>query len=146
MAKFDYRLQSVLNIKEQLEDEAKSKLARRLKKLDEEQKTLHHIHRTKRECFNNIMKESVDGIQAEKLCQYNRYLSSIDYKLNRQAERVENVSKDVDHQRQRLIEVAKEKKILKSLKEKRWKDFLFQQMKIEEKRIDEVVSYKYANK
>ena len=146
MTHFRYRLQSILNIREQVENNAKNKLAGQVRKLNEEQKTLKTIYGEKDKCFANIVKVSNEGVNVTRLCQYTHYLSSINCRLDQQIENVNKVSQDVDIHREKLIEAAKDKKILETLKEKKLLEFLQEQLKKEEKRIDEVLSYKYTVK
>ncbi len=146
MTQFHYRLQSVLNVREQLEDDAKNKLAGQVRKLNEEEKRLKTIHGEKDKCFANIVKMSGEGVNVAKLCQYNHYLSSINGRLDQQVQSVNQATQNVDIHREKLIEAAKDKKILETLKEKELQTFLQEQLKKEEKRIDEVLSYKYTVK
>ncbi len=146
MSVFRYRLQPILSIKERMEEHEKNKLGKEMRKLDQEEKKLQHIYGKQHNCFGNIVAESNQGIQAHRLQQYQCYLTDINRQLDYQTENVGKASKDVEKQREQLIEVAKEKKMLEVLREKKRHAFIYEQNKQEEKRVDELISYKYTNK
>ena len=146
MSVFRYRLQPILNIKERMEEYEKNKLGQEMRKLDQEEKRLNAIHEKQHHCFNSIVAESSEGVQAHKLQQYQHYLASINHQLGCQIKSVQKASQDVETQRKQLIEAAKEKKMLEILKQKKKDTFIYEQNKQEEKRVDELVSYKYTNK
>ncbi len=146
MAKFIYRLQTVLNIKKQLEKEAKNQLAIQMRTLNNEQQKLSDITSKQNSCLNSIAKESSGNIQVDTLRQYNAYLSSLKIQSSKQENNVNKASENVDIYREKLMIAAKEKKTLELLKDKKHQVFSYNEMKKEEKITDEVVSFKYMKK
>ncbi|MDK2798583.1 MAG: flagellar protein FliJ [Clostridiales bacterium] len=146
MPKFSYRFQSLLNVKRQFEDEVKNELAKKVIKLNKEQAKLESIDSEKNICHDKMIQESTNGININKLCQYNNYLFAINNKLKRQKESVGRVSQDVNMHREKLIKISKEKKILQTLKDKRLQEYLYNQLKIEEKKVEEINNYRYIVK
>jgi len=144
MPKFTYKLQSVLNLRKQVENAAKNDLAVQLKKLSNAQKQLHMVLTEQEEGFNRLSDEYKEGIQVTRLRQYNYYFNNVAERVKQQKESVKKASKDVDISREKLIKASKEKKILETLREKKYDEFLREQLKAEEKVTDEVVSYRYT--
>ncbi len=146
MAKFIYRLQTVLNIKKQLEKESKNQLAIQIRTLNDEQQKLSDINSKQNSCLNGIAKVSTGNIQVDTLRQYNTYLSALKKQLSEQENNVNKASENVDIYREKLMNAAKEKKTLELLKEKKHQAFSYNEMKKEEKIVDEVLSFKYMKK
>jgi flagellar FliJ protein len=143
MAKFNYRLQSLLNVKNQLEDKTKNELAKQIAKLNEEKEKLESIYNQKDDCFLRITEESIKGTNIHTLKQYGSYLSLINSRLSRQRESVNSAVRDVDIHREKLIEISKEKKMLEMLKDKKLQQHLYNELQKEEKKTEEVVNYRY---
>lgn len=146
MPKFSYRLQPVLNVKEQTENAAKNELGKQIHRLDEANKQLQYMYSALEQCHSNIQNESAKGIIVSKLRQYSSYLVSANTRIKQQKENIEKIHDDVDKCREELIKVAKEKKILETLKDKKMQEYSYEQLKLEEKQTDEVVSYRYGIK
>ncbi len=146
MAKFIYKMQSLLNIKAQMEDNMKNELGKAVRKLEFEKGILKSIEDDRGKYINRFNSESGRGIQVEKLKKYTEYISHLNDKIGRQKENINFAKKSVDNYRELLIKVVRERKILEKLKEKRYQDFVKQQLKEEQRLTDEVVSYNYINK
>jgi flagellar FliJ protein len=143
MARFNYRLQTILNVKKQMEDKAKNELASNIQVLNKEQQKLQDIVQGRDSCYRRVVQESKEGLDVQRLIQYSRYLNAMNIQLNSQYESVNRASMNVDIHREKLVSVAKEKKMLETLKDKKMQEHKYNELKEEEKRVDEVVSYKY---
>ncbi len=142
MAKFKFQLQTVLNIKNQQEDNLKNELGKAVQKLEKEKSELHRLNFVK---DRHIMEfnEKSRKTTVEKLKEYNAYISLLTSKIKRQKENVNYASQNVDKVREELIKAVKERKILDKLKEKKYEEYMLESSREELKSNDEVVSYKY---
>ncbi|MGE4282496.1 MAG: flagellar export protein FliJ [Clostridia bacterium] len=143
MARFNYRLQTVLNVKKQMEDKAKNELANTIQTLHQEEQKLEKIINERDNCYHSVMIESKEGLNVQRLITYNRYLNAVNLQMNIQHKNVNNASENVDIYREKLVDMSKEKKMLETLKDKKLQEYRFDELKVEEKRIEEIVSYKF---
>jgi len=142
--RFRYKLQPLLNVRRQLENSAKYELGKHLQALDHAQKQLNRILNEQQECCERIVSESMGRIEIGKLRQYGCYFRTIDERIKQQTESVNHIQNNVNICREKLIKASKDKKILEKLKERKYSEFLYEQLKAEEKITDQVVSYRYA--
>lgn len=143
MAKYVFKLQTLLNLKLQLEDSLKNELGKAVQRLEEEKRIQKQIELNREECINKVNIESSRGTTVEKLREYSGYISLLKEKIELQKENVKYAENNVDNYRENLIKVVQEKKMLEKLKEKNHEDFIKNELKEERGINDEIVSYKY---
>lgn len=144
MAKFSFRLQSVLNVKLQREDNLKNELGKAIQRLEEEKARLAELEKSLGDTvaeFNEKAKKTT----VHKLIEFNEYLSLLNSRIKQQKENVNCAALNVDKIREELLKAVKERKILEKLKEKKHDEFLLEQKKLEQQTNDEIVSYKHKD-
>lgn len=146
MAKFKFRLQTLLNLKEQLEKNAKNELGAAIKKLEEEKSRLRQIDNEIDLCSAEFRDACKGSIVPEKIKEIKRYLEYLDKKRKNQVLAVKREQENVDKIREKLVEIMKERKVLENLKDKDFQEFLAEEDKKERQLVDELVSYKEAVK
>lgn len=146
MAKFRFKLQAVLNIKAQTEDSLKNELGKAVHKLEQEKDVLKGIEEGRDKYIERFNVQSGKGILIEKLKEYTVYISHLRNRMEWQKENINLAQKNVDNYREQLVKVVQERKILEKLKEKKYQEFLKEQLMEEQKLTDEIVSYKYFNR
>jgi len=146
VASFKFKLQPLLNIKTQMEDTLKNELAKAIRCLEEEKGFLKNFKEEQKKCMSTISSESSNGVTVERLRSYNAYISFLKEKIQNQTKRVKSAQEIVDNYREKVIEASKEKKMLETLKDKQYGEYLKEQEKSEQKRVDEVISYKESIK
>jgi len=144
MPKFKFRLQPLLNIKMQLEDSAKNELGKAVQKLEEEKEKERQLLRHREKYINGLKEKTSSFARIEELRGYNMYISSLAKKIEEQNKNIKVASDVVDKYREELIKIVKERKILEKLREKKLNEYLIEMSKDEQKRMDEIVSYKYS--
>jgi flagellar FliJ protein len=142
MAKFVFKLQSVLNLRKQKEDSIKNELANAMKKLEAEKRKLSELE-TMLEDTVREFNEKTKKTTVHKLIEFNEYLSLLNSRIKEQKENVNNAVQYVDKVREELVKAVKERKILEKLRERQFEEFLLEQKKLEQKTNDEIVSYNY---
>ena len=142
MAKFIFKLQTVLNIKQQHEDNKKNELGKAIQLLEAEKQKLIALEKLQVETIREF-NEKTRKATVYKLIEFNEYLSLLNSKIKSQKEEVNNAALYVDKVREELLLAVKERKILDKLKEKKHDEYMIEQKKLEQKTNDEIVSYNY---
>ncbi|MDD6328450.1 MAG: flagellar export protein FliJ [Eubacteriales bacterium] len=144
MAKFQYRMQNILNIKYKLEDTAKSEFAAAMHNLRMEEEQLSKLEERKYSyemSYENAIMGALDFLKIEECA---NAVDIMKIKISEQEERVRARSKELEHARKKLNEVIQERKMHEILRDKQFEVFL-QELNLQEvKEIDEVVSYQYG--
>lgn len=142
MAKFIFRLEAVLNVKRQQEENIKNELGKAIQRLETEKQKLAGFERSKEEIISEFNRKT-KKTTVHKLIEFNSYLSLLKTNIIHQKERVNKAALDVDKIREELVKAVQERKILEKLKEKKHDEYLIEQKKLEQKTNDEIVSYKH---
>jgi len=145
MAKFVFKLQPLLNVKQQMEDNLKNELGKAIKQLEKEKAVLAEIEDEKSRCIAEFNEKAGRGISVKTMRDYNVYILHLSERILLQKENVKLASNNVDKIREELLKIIKEREILEKLKEKKFAEFLEEQLKEEQKINDEIVSYKCAS-
>ncbi len=146
MAKYVYRLQSLINVKEKLEEQKKNELAVQNNKLSKEKEILNDFYLE----LNSVLEEQeikqATKINAFQVQQYISYIDKLKVEIEKQIEIVKVEEKKAEEIRLELLEFTKAKKSLEILKERDYENYLEEEKKAEQKIVDEIVSYKYNSR
>ncbi len=142
MAKFLFKLQPVLNLKQQQEENKKNELGKAVQMLEAEKHRLAELENSLAAAVEEF-NEKTRKTTVHKLIEFNDYLSVLNSKIKSQKENVNNAASYVDKVREELLTAVKERKILEKLKEKKHDEYLIEQKKLEQKTNDEIVSYNH---
>ncbi len=145
MQKFGFRLESVLKLKTQMEDNAKNNLARATRELENQKYRLEELEEIKEVSMNKLTSEIDSGIPVYQVRNFNSFFGLMKNKITKQKVNVNNAQNDVDINREALVKAMQEKKILEKLKEKKYEEYLKEQNKAEQQLIDELNSYKFKD-
>lgn len=146
MVGFKFRLQTLLDLKEQFEKSAKNELGTAVMKLEEEKVKLIHVEKRITICSDEYRQACTGLIQPEKIKEIKFYLDHLQKEKQKQEAIVKQQQQNVDKIREKLVEIMKERKMLEKLKEKDFEEYRKQEEKKEQQRVDELVSYKKAAK
>lgn len=141
MAKFIFKLQPVLNLRQQQEESKKNELGKAIQMLEAEKRRLAGLENSLTDTVRQF-NEKAKKTTVHKLIEFNDYISLLSSKIKSQKENVNNAALYVDKVREELLEAVKERKILEKLKEKKYEEYLIEQKRLEQKTNDEIVSYK----
>lgn len=145
MGSFNFRFEKILDYKETVEDMKKNEYGLIKSKLHEEEKKLEKIYNHKK----HIKKERNKLTYSTNIASlkfFNDYIKGMNDSIKEQKRIVKKTREEVDKAKQKLSEAVKEKKIYSKLKENAYNDFLYEQNKLEENLVDNIVSYKAANR
>jgi len=146
MAKFIYRMQSILDIKQKLEEQAKNEFAKARLQLTLEEDKLQKLKERKDAYVEEGRKLQESGLNVRDI------LETGDERKRRRGFNtpgegvVEKAEKVLEEAREKLTEAMKESKTQEKLKEKAFESFMKEENARESKEIDELVSYTYGQK
>lgn len=143
MAKFQYRMQNILNIKMKLEVQAKNAYGIANGKYQEEQKKLQTLMLRRME-YEQKLKELVNGaIDVQKIAHARNDVNAMKTLVRRQMIEVHKAELEVERTRQELNSIVLERKTHEKLRERAFEQFKKELAEQESKEIDELVSYTY---
>lgn len=146
MAKFRYRMQSILNIQYQLETQAKMELGRAQMKLMEEEEKLQTLFDRKEAYLEEGRKMRSDAVNVDDLRDNRNAVLTMDEMIEVQKEQVALAEKVVEAARLKLQEIMQERKMHEKLKEKALEQFRQEENAAEGKAVDELTSYTYGQR
>lgn len=146
MAKFIYRMQSILEVKKKLEEQAKNEFAAARAALNEEEEKLEQL-RIRKEAYEDegrALRESTLNIMdiienKEALLRMDEFIADQQLNVKRAEDRMEEA-------RIALQTAMQESKTQEKLREKAFEQFMKEENARESKEIDELVSYTYGRK
>lgn len=146
MAKFVYRMQSILDIKLKMEEQARQAFATAKTKLDEEQTKLEQLQKRKagyEQRAKELLLQKLDFLEIE--ANHNA-IDRMDEFISLQRQHVERAQEQVEEAREALAQVRMERKSQEILKEKAFEEFKQELNRAESKEIDELTSYTHGRK
>ncbi|MGN0506784.1 MAG: flagellar export protein FliJ [Lachnospiraceae bacterium] len=146
MAKFVYKMQSLLNIKEKLEEQEKTAYGLARMQLTEEEEKLYELQ-TKRAYYVEQKRLAMSSaIKVTELARTEQAIRSTDIMIEEQQAVVAKARRILEAARIRLENAMKERKIQEKLKEKAL-DVFKQELEAEEqKEINELVTFRHGNR
>ncbi len=146
MSKFIYRMQSILNLKYKMEEQAKMEFAAARMRLDEEEEKLRYLFERKAsyEEEGRRLREHNLNVQ-DILDNKNAILQMGDYIVNQKIE-VRRAEDELERKRQKLQDVMQERKVQEKLREKAFEEFIKEENSAESKEVDELTSYTYGRR
>ena len=143
MAKFVYRMQNILNIKQKLETQAQMAYSIANQTDMDEQKVLQQ-YLIRRVGYEKQLKEAVQGnLDLQEVAHARANVNDMKTIVRRQMMNVHTAEKEMEDARAALNEVMQERKVQEKLREKAFEEFKQELAAAETKEIDELVSYTY---
>lgn len=141
---FKFELNSVLSLKEKLEDAKKRELG------------LANTHKEQLEVKKNVLVEEHGGIYSQikrnsskqvnirEVKVLNQYSTYVNQQIKQTEVHIDNAQKVVDKKHKELLSAVKERQILDNLKEIKLEQYRENTKRAEQLILDETVSYKYG--
>lgn len=146
MARFRYRMQNILELKEKLEEQERNNFAARRRALDEEEEKMRLVL-DKRNAAAAEGKALRNGtVDIQKIKENRRMQEYADEEVKQQRVKLKVAEKNLDMARRRMTEAVQERKIHERMREKAFERFVAEVNAAEVKEIDELTSYVYGNK
>lgn len=146
MARFIYRMQSILNIREKMEEQAKMDFAAARMRLDEEEEKLRALY-VRREGYQEqgrILRK--DALKVLEIMENRDAVATMDVFIADQNRQVELAGKAFEEARYKLQIAMQESKTQERLREKAFEEFMREEKAREAKEVDELVSYTHGHR
>lgn len=146
MAKFVYKMQNILDIKCQMEEQAKITYSLARKKLDDEEEKLRVLLNKKHEYEENYRMLASSVLDVLSIVNCKKAIDLTKEKIKKQYIEIHVAEKNLELARVRLNDVMVDRKTYEKLKEHEFDNFLRELEEQEKKEIDELVSYRFNKK
>lgn len=146
MARFRYRMQSILDIKLKLEESAKQIFAEKQAELNRQEQVLEDIIQRKALYEEERLKLLSGILDFVEINENRNAIFKLDDLIAEQRIQVEKARKEMEKARAELTEIMQDRKAQESLKEKAFEAFLEEEKANESKEVDELTSYTYGKR
>lgn len=146
MAKFRYKMQGILNVKEKLETRAKQEFAEANQRLAQEQDKLAVLQARKAAFMEEGIALRMERIDVRKIRENKMAVMKMDEYIRNQMIQVNQAAKAVERARAALQELVQERKAHEKLKENAFADFRKEELYQESKEIDQLTTYTHGQK
>lgn len=143
MAKFIFKMESILSVKEKLEEQAKAEYSIEIMKLRQEEEKLDEMKKRKMAYQTRLYEAVTDTLNISEIKILEDSVENIKYNIKLQLIVIANQQKNVDRAREKLDNAMKERKTYEKLKENAFEEFKAEINAEEQKEINELVSFKF---
>jgi flagellar FliJ protein len=127
MKKFQFRLQTLLDIRISKEHAIKAELAMLIAKQNEEIAMQEEYRKKIKEYYNKLSKKMRDGtFSYSEALMCERFAYNAQKAIDLSKKRVEQMQPEIDRVRQKLMQASKERKVVERLKEKKYEEYMYQ--------------------
>lgn len=147
MSVFKYRMQNILNIKNKLEDQAKSEFAAANRKVLEEEERLA-VLRNRKAALEKKAREllAAPSLDIQEIILNKSGIRKTEGRIEEQKKALFLAKELLEKKRIKLMEVRMERRTHEILKENAFAEFLMEEKAAEGKEIDQLTSYTYGQK
>ena len=144
MTRFSFRLESILQIKIKLEEQAKMEFAAAKMRLNEEEDKLQAL-KDRKEAYEQELKRLYMGnLDVRRINSTSAAIEVTETQINTQAFAVKKAEKKVAVASDKLSTVMQERKSMEKLKENKLAEYMREYNEEESKQTDELISYQYG--
>ncbi len=144
MAKFIFKMESILSVKTKLEDQAKAEYGAEVAKLLEEEEKLAALE-ARKEKFQGLLHDAISGrLDILNIKRLEESVENIKYNINIQKAVIKAQEQRVAAAQAKLNAAMMERKIYEKLKEKAFEEFKLEINATEQKEINELVSFRFG--
>lgn len=146
MARFKYRMQSILDIKEKLEEQARMEFATAKVRLNEEEEKLQILIDRKDAYEEEGRSLQKDSLPVREILDNREAIERMKEYIDVQIQAVRQAEIRMDEAREKLTIAMQESKTHQKLRENAFVEFMKEEEKKESKEVDELTSYTYGQK
>ena len=144
MKKFRYSTQSLLVIKQKLEDQAKAAYGAAKLRLNEEEAILLSMEKQREDYVEEKRQVMATRLDVPKLNRLQAAVEAMDDRIARQKQNVKKAELAVHAAEERLVESMTERKTQERLRENAFEEYRQEMNAEEQKEIDERTSFRYG--
>ena len=145
MAKFVYRMQNILELKQKIEEQEKANFGMATARFNEEQQKLRELMIRQAGYEHRLKELSVGNIDIKEIKTCKSAITSMKVALRDQMIEVSKAQKAMENARKRLNTVMMERKMHEKLREHAFEEFVAEVDYEENKITDELVSSRFFN-
>jgi flagellar protein FliJ len=146
MKKFSFRLESLLQHRNHLEEKERNKFTGIRNQLLVETENIQALRTKQAEALAELGRRKSGICDEQEIKWHYRFLDRIALELEQAARRIAELEGKLEIQKQIMIEAMRDKKMIENLRSKREKEFLTSIERTEQKSVDEIVVTRYAHK
>ncbi len=146
MARFRFRLQNILNVKEKIETQTKQEFAAAVARLNEEEEKLDALELKKHNLEEEAEKLLVGDLNFRDIDDNQLARLQTEEAISLQKEEIKRAEEELEKARIKMAEAMMEKKTYEKLREKAFDEFLAEENRAESKAVDELTSYTHGQK
>ena len=143
---FTFKLQPALNYRKSIEEKKLVDFSDGKKLLEKEIERLEAIQNERAELLGQLKKMQGGHFNAADVALYLSYIELCKEKKNRQREVVQKASREVDAQREALLESVKNRKSMDVLKERQFQEYQENTAAFERRTADETAVLRFARR
>ncbi len=142
MKKFKFSLETVLNYKEQNENNLRAEHAAALQQVAKQEKIIEEIRQKQKQTADELNEKRSRGFNALQMQTFEKYLNYLKGEMRKELQVLDILKKKEEERRAALIAARTETKSISKLKEKRLTEYKKAEAKKEELDIEEFISRK----
>lgn len=146
MARFRYKMQGILDVKEKLETRAKQDFAEANRRLADEKEKLAVLQARKAAYMEEGKTLRMEYIDVRKIKENKLAVMKMDEYISNQMIQINQAARVVERTRAALQELVQERKAHEKLKENAFADFMKEELYQESKEIDQLTTYTHGQK
>lgn len=146
MARFQYKMQSILDVKEKLENKAKQDFAQANMKLETEKEKLAALQKRRSGYMDEGMRLRLERIDVRKIRENKMAVLKMDEYIKNQMVQINLASREVERTRIALQHLMQERKTHEKLKENAYEEFMREEQAAESREIDQLTTYTHGQK
>lgn len=146
MKKFQFKLETVLNVKERREEQLKHELMKLQALKIQEEQLLAEVKEKRAHISKQKSDENKKGTDIQSLIHFEQYLGVLLKKIDDTKKSIKVLGEKADIKREEVVEASREKKVFEKLKEKQYAEFQRVVIQNEQKMLDEMAVAKFNRK
>lgn len=144
MARFRFRLQTLLDHRLRKEDELKRGLGEIQRAIMREQQALEQLERGLREAAARHAQFSAETVDVEKEQLFRNFYSYLCLRIEDKQETICELNEKLDAQRDRVVEAMRERKTVESLRDRKFEEFRLNELRKEQAFLDDLATTRYV--
>lgn len=146
MAKFIFKMENILSVKEKMENQAKAEYGMEIVKLQEEEEKKKMLENKQENYEEQLRQKLFSKLELQSIRRLESAIESIKELIIEQIKVIQKQEMVVAKAREKLDEAIKDRKTYEKLKEKAFEEFRLELNAKEQKEVDELVSFRHGNK
>jgi flagellar FliJ protein len=136
---FQFKMQTVLDVRKTLEEKATSELSTQKKELQQETENLQTLQQQKEELIDSLRNMQNKKVKVSEIMQRSAGIDICRQEESLQHEKVQTITEKVDRKREEVLEASKKKKVMEICKTRHFDQYQSEQRAHERTAIDEIV-------